>query len=194
MAKTRDFEELYCIRAVFRRFGSNNTIAMYMSSDPDALTGVRVYRGLDHPWVKKAVESFEADSLEDNTELTLIRSEEDNELMSVGRGYTFSENVPPLFQYFQDAAGNTISRVVDTVSGVIMESDNLTVSSVVRRTMLFRLTALDENMEHRYGIPNRKRYWEDLADYFVGEGTRNYSEFSEYVGNLDAAEKKNMEE
>lgn len=196
MAKQRDFEALYCIRAVLRRFNATVSIAMYISTDPDALTGVRVYRGLDHSWIKTVLgKDFKVDdNLKDNTELSLIRDKETNKLPSIGNGYTFTESVPPLFQYFQDSNGNTISRVVDTVSGVIMESDSTNVSSAIRRTMLFRLTAIDDAGQHRYGIPSRKRYWEDLADYFVGEGTRNYEDFVEYVNKLDDSDKKNMEE
>lgn len=195
MAKTKSFEELYCIKAVFRRFNNSTSVAMYISYDKNANTGVRVYRALTHPWVAAAIgEIRNPDKIEDNTELPLKRDEKTNELISIGNGYTFVENVPPLFQYFNDQDGNEISRVVDTVSGVIMESDANSVSSIVRRTMLFRLTAIDESGQHRYGIPSRKRYWEDLADYFVGEGTRDYSDFVDYVNSLDSIEEKNLEE
>lgn len=190
MAK-REFKELYCIRAVYRLFGTNPTIAMYISSDPEALTGVRVYRGLDHAWVKKAV-TVPTDDIEDQAELDLVKNA-DGDLESLGKGYTFSENVPPLFQYIPTDNGE-VSRVIDTVSGVIMASDNLTVDSVIRRTMLFRLTATDDEGNHRYGIPTRRRYWEDLAEYFVGEGTKDYDEFTKFVNNLDEVEMQNMEE
>ena len=197
MAKQKSFTDLYCVKAVFRQFDNNQTIAMYISSDPDALTGVRVYRGLDHPWVKQTVEPFKVDDLKDNEELTLTRDEETNELLSIGQGYTFSENVPPLFQFLpgdEDAQGNRPSRVVNTVSGVIMASDDTTVQSRVKQTMLFRLTATDDLGRHRYGIPSRRRYWDELADYFVGTAMDNYDEFVKYVNGLDAAEQKNIEE
>lgn len=189
MAK-REFRDLFCIRAVYRLFGNNPTVAMYISSDPEALTGVRVYRSLDHAWVKKAVTVPEG-NIEDQTELGLTK-DADGDLMSLGKGFTFSENVPPLFQYIPTDNGE-VSRVIDTVSGVIMAADNLTVDSVIRRTMLFRLTATDDNGNHRYGIPTRKRYWEELADYFVGEGTKDYNEFTEFVNSLDEADMQNME-
>lgn len=176
MAK-QSFQMLYALKATVRRFeGSNPTVAIIVGYK-DAKSGNRVYRGLNDPWVEAIIDAVNDDAItketladaEDNFELEL------NEPVELESGRLFSQKVPPLYQYFT-TNGQEVRRRVDTVTGVLIESSGLTVDDMVRRTMTFRLTALDENGQHRYGIPKRKSIQLQLLAYWDGEVTRDFDE------------------
>lgn len=176
MAK-QSFQMLYALKATVRRFeGSDPTVAIIVGYK-DAKSGNRVYRGLNDPWVEAIIDAVNDDAItketladaEDNFELEL------NEPVELESGRLFSQKVPPLYQYFT-SNGQEIRRRVDTVIGVLIESSGLTVDDMVRRTMTFRLTALDENGQHRYGIPKRKSIQLQLLAYWDGEVTRDFDE------------------
>lgn len=176
MAK-QSFQTLYALKATVRRFeGSNPTVAIIVGYK-DAKSGNRVYRGLNDPWVEAIIDAVNDDAItketladaEDNFELEL------NEPVELESGRLFSQKVPPLYQYFT-TNGQEVRRRVDTVTGVLIESSGLTVDDMVRRTMTFRLTALDENGQHRYGIPKRKSIQLQLLAYWDGEVTRDFDE------------------
>lgn len=176
MAK-QSFQMLYALKATVRRFeGSDPTVAIIVGYK-DAKSGNRVYRGLNDPWVEAIIDAVNDDAItketladaEDNFELEL------NEPVELESGRLFSQKVPPLYQYFT-TNGQEVRRRVDTVTGVLIESSGLTVDDMVRRTMTFRLTALDENGQHRYGIPKRKSIQLQLLAYWDGEVTRDFDE------------------
>lgn len=176
MAK-QSFQMLYALKATVRRFeGSDPTVAIIVGYK-DAKSGNRVYRGLNDPWVEAIIDAVNDDAItketladaEDNFELEL------NEPVELESGRLFSQKVPPLYQYFT-TNGVEVRRRVDTVTGVLIESSGLTVDDMVRRTMTFRLTALDENGQHRYGIPKRKSIQLQLLAYWDGEVTRDFDE------------------
>lgn len=177
MAKKDSFQMLYAIKATVRRFEGNteNTVAITVAYDPNALEGTRVYRGVDTPWVQAIIESDEELTkeaileMEDNTEL-------DIDAIELEEGRIFNEKVPPMFQYFVDRNGNEAKRTVSSVTGVITKSSGKTVADAVRSTMSFRLTALDENGQHRYGIPNRKSIQMELLAYWDGSDIRDFDQ------------------
>lgn len=176
MAKIKGFQMLYCIKAVVRRFEGNdqNTVAMTVGYK-DALSGTRVYRGLDDPWTKAIIDSSDDETLtkdflaeqEDGYEITL------DEPVKLEEGVQFSEPVPPLQQRFT-VNGRQMHRRVDTVNGVLLKSSGLTIDDMVRRTMTFRLTQLDANGEHVYGVPKRKSVQLQLLQYWDGEIDYNF--------------------
>ena len=176
MAK-QSFQMLYALKATVRRFeGSDPTVAIIVGYK-DAKSGNRVYRGLDDPWVKAIIDAVNDDAI---TKETLADAEDKFEIeldepVELESGRLFSQKVPPLYQYFT-TNGQEIRRRVDTVIGVLIESSGLTVDDMVRRTMTFRLTALDENGQHRYGIPKRKSIQLQLLAYWDGEVTRDFDE------------------
>lgn len=176
MAK-QSFQMLYALKATVRRFeGSNPTVAIIVGYK-DAKSGNRVYRGLDDPWVTAIIDAVNDDAI---TKETLADAEDRFEIelsepVELENGRLFSQKVPPLFQYFT-INGQEVRRRVDTVTGVLIESSGLTIDDMVRRTMTFRLTALDENGQHRYGIPKRKSIQLQLLAYWDGEVTRDFDE------------------
>ena len=176
MAK-QSFQMLYALKATVRRFeGSNPTVAIIVGYK-DAKSGNRVYRGLDDPWVKAIIDAVNDGAI---TKETLADAEDNFEIeldepVELESGRLFSQKVPPLYQYFT-TNGQEIRRRIDTVTGVLIESSGLTVDDMVRRTMTFRLTALDENGQHRYGIPKRKSIQLQLLAYWDGEVTRDFDE------------------
>lgn len=176
MAK-QSFQMLYALKATVRRFeGSNPTVAIIVGYK-DAKSGNRVYRGLDDPWVQAIISAVNDNAI---TKETLADAEDRFEIelsepVELESGRLFSQKVPPLFQYFI-VNGQEVRRRVATVTGVLVESSGLTVDDMVSRTMTFRLTALDENGQHRYGIPKRKSIQLQLLAYWDGEVTRDFDE------------------
>ena len=177
MAK-QSFQMLYALKATVRRFeGSNPTVAIIVGYK-DAKSGNRVYRGLDDPWVKAIIDAVNDDAI---TKESLADAEDKFEIeldapVELENGRLFSQKVPPLFQYFTTADGTEARRRVATVTGVLVESSGLTIDDMVSRTMTFRLTALDENGQHRYGVPKRKSIQLQLLAYWDGEVTRDFDE------------------
>lgn len=192
MAK-QSFQMLYALKATVRRFeGSNPTVAIIVGYK-DAKSGNRVYRGLDDPWVKAIIEAVNddaitAESLADAEDRFEIELDAPVELES---GRLFSQKVPPLYQYFT-VNEQEVRRRVDTVTGVLIESSGLTIDDMVRRTMTFRLTALDENGQHRYGVPKRKSIQLQLLAYWDGEVTRDFD--GELTALADEFDKDDEEE
>lgn len=192
MAK-QSFQMLYALKATVRRFeGSNPTVAIIVGYK-DAKSGNRVYRGLDDPWVKAIIEAVDdnaitAESLADAEDRFEIELDAPVELES---GRLFSQKVPPLYQYFT-VNEQEVRRRVDTVTGVLIESSGLTIDDMVRRTMTFRLTALDENGQHRYGVPKRKSIQLQLLAYWDGEVTRDFD--GELTALADEFDKEDEEE
>nr|DAW98763.1 MAG TPA: hypothetical protein [Caudoviricetes sp.] len=192
MAK-QSFQMLYALKATVRRFeGSNPTVAIIVGYK-DAKSGNRVYRGLDDPWVKAIIEAVNddaitAESLADAEDRFEIELDAPVELES---GRLFSQKVPPLYQYFT-VNEQEVRRRVDTVTGVLIESSGLTIDDMVRRTMTFRLTALDENGQHRYGVPKRKSIQLQLLAYWDGEVTRDFD--GELTALADEFDKEDEEE
>lgn len=176
MAK-QSFQMLYALKATVRRFeGSNPTVAIIVGYK-DAKSGNRVYRGLDDPWVTAIINAVNDDAI---TKETLADAEDKFEIeldapVELESGRLFSQKVPPLYQYFT-VNEQEVRRRVDTVTGVLIESSGLTIDDMVRRTMTFRLTALDENGQHRYGVPKRKSIQLQLLAYWDGEVTRDFDE------------------
>ena len=176
MAK-QSFQMLYALKATVRRFeGSNPTVAIIVGYK-DAKSGNRVYRGLDDPWVKAIIDAVNDDAI---TKESLADAEDKFEIeldapVELESGRLFSQKVPPLYQYFT-VNEQEVRRRVDTVTGVLIESSGLTIDDMVRRTMTFRLTALDENGQHRYGVPKRKSIQLQLLAYWDGEVTRDFDE------------------
>ena len=177
MAK-QSFQMLYALKATVRRFeGSNPTVAIIVGYK-DAKSGNRVYRGLDDPWVTAIIDAVNDDAI---TKKSLADAEDKFEIeldapVELENGRLFSQKVPPLFQYFTTADGTEVRRRVATVTGVLVESSGLTIDDMVARTMTFRLTALDENGQHRYGVPKRKSIQLQLLAYWDGEVTRDFDE------------------
>lgn len=176
MAK-QSFQMLYALKATVRRFeGSDPTVAIIVGYK-DAKSGNRVYRGLDDPWVTAIIDAVNDDAI---TKETLADAEDKFEIeldapVELENGRLFSQKVPPLYQYFT-VNEQEVRRRVDTVTGVLIESSGLTIDDMVRRTMTFRLTALDENGQHRYGVPKRKSIQLQLLAYWDGEVTRDFDE------------------
>lgn len=176
MAK-QSFQMLYALKATVRRFeGSDPTVAIIVGYK-DAKSGNRVYRGLDDPWVTAIIDAVNDDAI---TKETLADAEDRFEIeldapVELESGRLFSQKVPPLYQYFT-VNEQEVRRRVDTVTGVLIESSGLTIDDMVRRTMTFRLTALDENGQHRYGVPKRKSIQLQLLAYWDGEVTRDFDE------------------
>lgn len=176
MAK-QSFQMLYALKATVRRFeGSNPTVAIIVGYK-DAKSGNRVYRGLDDPWVTAIIDAVNDDAI---TKESLADAEDKFEIeldapVELESGRLFSQKVPPLYQYFT-VNEQEVRRRVDTVTGVLIESSGLTIDDMVRRTMTFRLTALDENGQHRYGVPKRKSIQLQLLAYWDGEVTRDFDE------------------
>lgn len=176
MAK-QSFQMLYALKATVRRFeGSDPTVAIIIGYK-DAKSGNRVYRGLDDPWVTAIIDAVNDDAI---TKETLADAEDKFEIeldapVELESGRLFSQKVPPLYQYFT-VNEQEVRRRVDTVTGVLIESSGLTIDDMVRRTMTFRLTALDENGQHRYGVPKRKSIQLQLLAYWDGEVTRDFDE------------------
>lgn len=176
MAK-QSFQMLYALKATVRRFeGSDPTVAIIVGYK-DAKSGNRVYRGLDDPWVQAIISAVNDDAI---TKETLADAEDKFEIeldtpVELESGRLFSQKVPPLYQYFT-VNEQEVRRRVDTVTGVLIESSGLTIDDMVRRTMTFRLTALDENGQHRYGVPKRKSIQLQLLAYWDGEVTRDFDE------------------
>lgn len=176
MAK-QSFQMLYALKATVRRFeGSNPTVAIIVGYK-DAKSGNRVYRGLDDPWVTAIIDAVNDAAI---TKETLADAEDRFEIelpepVELENGKLFSQKVPPLYQYFT-VNEQEVRRRVDTVTGVLIESSGLTIDDMVRRTMTFRLTALDENGQHRYGVPKRKSIQLQLLAYWDGEVTRDFDE------------------
>lgn len=192
MAK-QSFQMLYALKATVRRFeGSNPTVAIIVGYK-DAKSGNRVYRGLDDPWVKAIIDAVNDDAI---TEKTLADAEDRFEIeldapVELESGRLFSQKVPPLYQYFT-VNEQEVRRRVDTVTGVLIESSGLTIDDMVRRTMTFRLTALDENGQHRYGVPKRKSIQLQLLAYWDGEVTRDFD--GELTALADEFDKEDEEE
>lgn len=176
MAK-QSFQMLYALKATVRRFeGSDPTVAIIVGYK-DAKSGNRVYRGLDDPWVQAIISAVNDDAI---TKESLADAEDKFEIeldapVELESGRLFSQKVPPLYQYFT-VNEQEVRRRVDTVTGVLIESSGLTIDDMVRRTMTFRLTALDENGQHRYGVPKRKSIQLQLLAYWDGEVTRDFDE------------------
>lgn len=176
MAK-QSFQMLYALKATVRRFeGSDPTVAIIVGYK-DAKSGNRVYRGLDDPWVQAIISAVNDDAI---TKESLADAEDKFEIeldtpVELENGKLFSQKVPPLYQYFT-VNEQEVRRRVDTVTGVLIESSGLTIDDMVRRTMTFRLTALDENGQHRYGVPKRKSIQLQLLAYWDGEVTRDFDE------------------
>ena len=176
MAK-QSFQMLYALKATVRRFeGSDPTVAIIVGYK-DAKSGNRVYRGLDDPWVIAIIDAVNDDAI---TKKSLADAEDKFEIeldapVELENGRLFSQKVPPLYQYFT-VNEQEVRRRVDTVTGVLIESSGLTIDDMVRRTMTFRLTALDENGQHRYGVPKRKSIQLQLLAYWDGEVTRDFDE------------------
>lgn len=192
MAK-QSFQMLYALKATVRRFeGSNPTVAIIVGYK-DAKSGNRIYRGLDDPWVKAIIDAVNDDAI---TEETLADAEDRFEIeldapVELESGRLFSQKVPPLYQYFT-VNEQEVRRRVDTVTGVLIESSGLTIDDMVRRTMTFRLTALDENGQHRYGVPKRKSIQLQLLAYWDGEVTRDFD--GELTALADEFDKEDEEE
>lgn len=176
MAK-QSFKMLYVLKATVRRFeGSDPTVAIIVGYK-DAKSGNRVYRGLDDPWVTAIIDAVNDNAI---TKESLADAEDKFEIeldtpVELESGRLFSQKVPPLYQYFT-VNEQEVRRRVDTVTGVLIESSGLTIDDMVRRTMTFRLTALDENGQHRYGVPKRKSIQLQLLAYWDGEVTRDFDE------------------
>ena len=176
MAK-QSFQMLYALKATVRRFeGSDPTVAIIVGYK-DAKSGNRVYRGLDDPWVTAIIDAVNDDAI---TKKSLADAEDKFEIeldapVELENGRLFSQKVPPLYQYFT-VNEQEVRRRVDTVTGVLIESSGLTIDDMVRKTMTFRLTALDENGQHRYGVPKRKSIQLQLLAYWDGEVTRDFDE------------------
>ena len=192
MAK-QSFQMLYALKATVRRFeGSDPTVAIIVGYK-DAKSGNRVYRGLDDPWVKAIIDAVNDDAI---TAESLADAEDKFEIeldapVELESGRLFSQKVPPLYQYFT-VNEQEVRRRVDTVTGVLIESSGLTIDDMVRRTMTFRLTALDENGQHRYGVPKRKSIQLQLLAYWDGEVTRDFDE--ELTALADEFDKEDEEE
>ena len=192
MAK-QSFQMLYALKATVRRFeGSNPTVAIIVGYK-DAKSGNRVYRGLDDPWVKAIIEAVNDDAI---TAKSLADAEDRFEIelyapVELESGRLFSQKVPPLYQYFT-VNEQEVRRRVDPVTGVLIESSGLTIDDMVRRTMTFRLTALDENGQHRYGVPKRKSIQLQLLAYWDGEVTRDFD--GELTALADEFDKEDEEE
>lgn len=192
MAK-QSFQMLYALKATVRRFeGSNPTVAIIVGYK-DAKSGNRVYRGLDDPWVTAIINAVNDGAI---TKETLADAEDRFEIeldapVELESGRLFSQKVPPLYQYFT-VNEQEVRRRVDTVTGVLIESSGLTIDDMVRRTMTFRLTALDENGQHRYGVPKRKSIQLQLLAYWDGEVTRDFDE--ELTALADEFDKEDEEE
>lgn len=192
MAK-QSFQMLYALKATVRRFeGSNPTVAIIVGYK-DAKSGNRVYRGLDDPWVTAIINAVNDDAI---TKESLADAEDRFEIeldapVELESGRLFSQKVPPLYQYFT-VNEQEVRRRVDTVTGVLIESSGLTIDDMVRRTMTFRLTALDENGQHRYGVPKRKSIQLQLLAYWDGEVTRDFD--GELTALADEFDKEDEEE
>lgn len=189
MAK-QSFQMLYALEATVRSFTgqTQNTVAITVGYK-DAKSGNRVYRGLDHPWVKAIIEAVDDDAI---TAESLADAEDGfkielTEPIQLEEGRLINESVPPLRQRFT-VNGQEVYRVVRTVDAVLLKSSDLTVEDLVKQKMAFRLTALDENGRHIYGLPSRKSLLLQLAKYFEGnfsDEDDRYDEFTELVNDLD---------
>lgn len=185
MAKVKSFTMLYAIGAAFRSFNGTATVQITVAENPDAKTGVRVYRQPTSEWVETLLEScgISADDLaemQDGEKLPL------DEPVELEEGVTFSVKVPPLVQYFTPAGGTETNRVVDNVSGVLTRGSGLTVDDLVRQTMRRRLTARDDAGNYQYGVPKRKSILADLAKYWIGTDDRDTRDaLDAYVTELD---------
>ena len=193
MAK-QSFQMLYALEATVRSFTgqTQNTVAITVGYK-DAKSGNRVYRGLDDPWVTAIINAVNDDAI---TKESLADAEDRFEIeldapVELESGRLFSQKVPPLYQYFT-VNEQEVRRRVDTVTGVLIESSGLTIDDMVRRTMTFRLTALDENGQHRYGVPKRKSIQLQLLAYWDGEVTRDFD--GELTALADEFDKEDEEE
>lgn len=194
MAK-QSFQMLYALEATVRSFTgqTQNTVAITVGYK-DAKSGNRVYRGLDHPWVTAIIDAVNDDAI---TKETLADAEDSFKIeldtpVQLEEGRLVNEPVPPLRQRFT-VNGQETYRIVRTVDTVLLKSSDLTVEDLVKQKMAFRLTALDENGRHIYGLPSRKSLLLQLAKYFEGnfsDEDDRYDEFTELVNDLDEDEEE----
>ena len=172
----QSFQMLYAVAMTVRHFDGNkeNTVQITVSvSNSSTSEGTRVYRSLNHPWVKAIIEGndFTLEDLQNADDAT----EYDIDAVELESGRLFSVKTPALYQFFT-VDGVERQRVVDNVRGVLLESSGLNVSDMVRSTMRFRLTALDDSGQHRYAIPNRKSTQLQLLQYWEGGPVRDFDE------------------
>ena len=185
---------LYALSATVRHFQGQDSAQLQITvGEKDSLSGARVYRGLDDPWAQAIIDSNEELTKESIEEME-DRAKLDIKNVKLEMGRTFSEQVPTMFQYFTDRNGIEQKRAVTTVSGVITANDPTSVDERVSSTMRFRLTALDENGQHRYGIPKRKSTQLELLQYWDGGDIRNFDETLDgLVDELESEEKTEAE-
>lgn len=185
MAKATTFTMLYAIKSTYRVFDGVGTVAITVSENPNSKTGVRVYRQPDSEWVATILDACGI-SVSDLAEMQDGDTLPTDEPIELEEGRTFTQKVPPLVQYFT-ANGQEVSRVVDTVSGVITQGSALRVDDLVRQTMRRRLTARDSATgNYQYGVPNRKSILAALAEYWIGTDDRtSRQDLDDYVAKLD---------
>ena len=183
--KIASYTMLYAVAVTVRNFDSaaENTVQITVSTENNGSSeGTRVYRGLKSPWVKKIIAAEDNDISLKDLEDANDGDEFQLEPVELEEGRVFSKEVPGMYQFFT-VDGKEQQRFVHTVKGVLTKSSGLTVETMVRSAMVFRLTAKDANGNHRYAIPSRKSTQLQLLSYWEGSAIRDFDQIMDDLAN-----------
>ena len=135
------YNKLYAVSATVRDFSGRKVLQIEVSKDANATSGTRITSPFNNGKGKSILDTL---GLTEEDVATLDNDEklDMDEPVYLGPGYFFSEEVPAMLHRFTPDGGEPVEIVVDSVNGIIFESDNSNVDSKIRSKMRYRLNAV----------------------------------------------------
>ena len=186
------YNKLYAVSATVRDFSGRKVLQIEVSKDANATSGTRITSPFDNGKGKLILDTLGL--TEDIVALNDGEKIDMDEPVYLGPGYFFSEEVPAMLHRFTPDGGEPVEIVVDSVNGIIFESDNSSIESKIRSKMRYRLNAVVEpdsdgnRVSDGWYLPKRKALLANLAEYFVSAFGASIDELTAIVDEKDSAE------
>ena len=187
------YNKLYAVSATVRDFSGRKVLQIEVSKDANATSGTRITSPFDNGKGKLILDTLEL-TAEDVATLDDGKKLDMDEPVYLGPGFSFSEEVPAMLHRFTPDGGEPVEVVVDSVNGIIFESDNSSIETKIRSKMRYRLNAVVEpdsdgnRVSDGWYLPKRKKLLGNLAEYFVSAFGASLDELTAIVDEADSAE------
>ena len=187
------YNKLYAVSATVRDFSGRKVLQIEVSKDAGATSGTRITSPFNNGKGKLILDTLgltaeDVATLDDGKKLDM------DEPVYLGPGFSFSEEVPAMLHRFTPDGGEPVEIVVDSVNGIIFESDNSSIESKIRSKMRYRLSNVVEpdsdgnRVSDGWYLPKRKALLANLAEYFVSAFGASIDELTAIVDEKDSAE------